>query len=116
MYFPISIFVCSHPAHKTGFLQFFHVSYNTEGLIKTGTVLTFSDGTKYEAVIKGDINGDGVVDSKDILRLKNDLLSRSKLNGVYFAAADLYNDNKLDAKDMLKLQRGILEKEEISQL
>ncbi len=93
-----------------------HVSYNTNGLIKTGTILTFSDGTKYEAVVKGDINGDGEVDSKDILRLKNDLLSRSKLNGVYFAAADLYNDNKLDAKDMLKLQRGILEKEEISQL
>ena len=60
-----------------------HVSYNTEGLIKTGTVLTFSDGTKYEAVIKGDLTGDNTVNSADILKIRQYFLGQTNISQLY---------------------------------
>lgn len=93
-----------------------HVSYNTEGLIKTGTVLTFSDGTKYEAVIKGDLTGDGVINSADILRLRQHLLGNNILKGSFLAASDLTGDNTVNSADILKIRQYLLGQTNISQL
>lgn len=93
-----------------------HVSYNTEGLIKTGTILTFSDGTKYEAVIKGDLTGDGVINSADILRLRQHLLGNNILKGSFLAASDLTGDNTVNSADILKIRQYLLGQTNISQL
>ncbi len=93
-----------------------NVSYNTEGLIKTGTILTFSDGTKYEAVLKGDLTGDGVINSADILRLRQHLLGNNILKGAYLAASDLTGDNNVNSADILKIRQYLLGQTNISQL
>lgn len=93
-----------------------HVSYNTDGLIKTGTILTFSDGTKYEAVIKGDLTGDGVINSADILRLRQHLLGNNILKGSFLAASDLTGDNTVNSADILKIRQYLLGQTNISQL
>lgn len=58
-------------------------------------------------VIKGDINGDGVCDAKDMARLKRYLADDVKypLTKEQEKAADVNGDNVVDAKDMAKIKR-----------
>ncbi len=93
-----------------------HVTYSNDDIIKTGTILTFNDGTKYEAVVKGDLTGDGAVNSADILRLRQHLLGNNILKGAYGASGELTGDNEINSADLLKLRQYLLGQTNISQL
>jgi beta-N-acetylglucosaminidase len=73
-------------------------------VIKTLT----SASTTFEIAINGDVNGDGVVDIKDLLRVQKHLLGTVNLSGVTSVAADDNYDGKINVQDLLRIQKSIL--------
>lgn len=71
-----------------------------EDLIKTGQVLMFEDN-QYILVVKGDTNGDGKADLKDMLNLNKHRLNKGKILDEFAIAGDVDRDNRLDLKDIL---------------
>ncbi len=92
------------------------VSYNTDNIIATGTKITFSDGASYTAVVYGDLTGDGLINSADLLRLRQHLLGTKELNDAYLKAADLTGDGTVNSADLLKLRQYLLGQTNINQL
>jgi beta-N-acetylglucosaminidase len=91
---------------------------DASGSAKTGSVATGdivnvydSSGNKlasYSAVVKGDVNGDGVIDILDIVRIKNQMLDTTLLSGAYMSAADIDGNGAVDLIDIVKAKNMIL--------
>jgi alpha-L-fucosidase 2 len=60
--------------------------------------------------IKGDINGDRVVDIFDMVRYRKALIEEITLSGLAYSNADMNADNKNNVADILLLQKQILGK------
>lgn len=76
-----------------------------------GTGYTFiNKDTKKEYVIikKGDVNGDGVINAADYIRLKNYILGTRTLDSSQSSAADANNDAQLNAADYIRIKNYIL--------
>lgn len=94
-------------------------SENT-GYIETGNKITLYDTEgkmvkQYEAVVYGDMNGDGKISNVDLVLLQKQLLKITELSGVYSEAANVSRDDKVSNKDLVMLQKHILNIEQISQ-
>ena len=59
-------------------------------------------------MIVGDVNGDGTVNSVDLLRAQKHILGLGELAGPYLTAADSNRDGKVDSVDLLRTQKYIL--------
>ncbi len=81
--------------------------------IGTGTTFTYN-GETYTAVVYGDLNGDGIINSGDLLKMRQHLLGTSTLNGAYLEAARLVNNN-INSADLLRLRQHLLGTNKISQ-
>lgn len=83
--------------------------------IGTGSKLVLLDASgnkvhEYEFLLYGDLDGDGLINSKDALVLQKHILEIKILEGIYYKAGNLSkNGNSPSALDMLKLQKHILE-------
>lgn len=82
------------------------------GALSTGDkvrlkTLTSAEKT-YEFAINGDVNGDGSVDIKDLLRVQKHLLGTVNLAGSSAQAADNNYDGKINVQDLLRIQKYIL--------
>lgn len=75
-----------------------------EDLIKTGQVLT-TENHNYILVVKGDVNGDGKTDIKDILRINRHRLNKLQLTNEFLKAGCVDEDEKSDIKDILTINR-----------
>lgn len=80
-----------------------------DDIISTGTLLSCGD-TQLNIVIKGDITGDGVVDTSDIIHIKYHFLKKLQLEGPYFVAADTSEDGAVNLTDYLQMQQYLLKK------
>lgn len=84
----------------------------SDGVIATGDKLILKTLTSaqatYDLAINGDVNGDAIVDIKDLLRVQKHLLGTSTLSGIYNVAADNNFDNNLTVQDLLRIQKHIL--------
>lgn len=58
--------------------------------------------------IKGDVTGDGEVDSTDYLRIKGQFLGKYTLEGIAFEAGEVTNDGEIDSTDYLKIKSHFL--------
>lgn len=90
------------------------------GNIGTGNKITLYDTSgamvkQYDAVVYGDINGDGKISNADLVLLQKQLLKISELSGIYSEAANVSKDDKISNKDLVMLQKHILNIEQISQ-
>ena len=87
----------------------------TEGIIGTGSKLNFlkDDGNiaaEYEFILYGDLNGDGAINSLDMLKLQKHILEINILEGLYYKAGNLSKDGSSPSSlDMLKIKKHILE-------
>lgn len=82
-----------------------NVSGNT--LVGTGFVISYQ-GANYTVIVKGDLNGDGNVDSKDYLSVKRTILGTLTLNDSQNKAACLGDTSVPNARDYLKIKRHFL--------
>lgn len=105
---------------------------DNDGIVATGNILQIlsADGTtilkELPMVIFGDVNGDGLIDGKDMLYVCRHILQVNILPGVYAEAADVRWDTTvydeqgrkttdITGVDMLYIQRHILEIAYVSQ-
>lgn len=96
-------------------------SYGNE--VTAGTIATnmkidlLIDGTEYHytVVVKGDVNGDGLIYATDYVKIKNHIMGRANLQGAYLLAADIDNDGNIFAIDYVRIKNYIMGKGTIKQ-
>ncbi len=81
--------------------------------VGTGTKVQILDGTnvlqEYTIVIYGDISGDGLVDSTDLLMLRQHMLNIKVLKDCYFKSGNIFKtDTIIDSTDLLMMRQHML--------
>ena len=90
----------------------------SSGNIATNMKITLTINQKqynYTVVVKGDVNGDGLIYATDYVRIKNHIMGKKKLEGAYLKAADINNDNNIYATDYVRIKNYIMGKGTIEQ-
>lgn len=86
------------------------------GAFVTGDKITIkgtSDSKTFRIAVRGDINGDGVVDLKDFVLVQSHILEKSILTDVKFYAGDVNYDGKIVLADFVLVQSHILKKQSL---
>ena len=87
-----------------------NIKSNNE-LIATGNRIIISNGTTsatYTYVVRGDLNGDGEINSADLLRIRQHLLGINKLTGPYLTSSLLASGTEVNSADLLKIRQHLL--------
>lgn len=81
-------------------------------LVATGATVCLASNHDVGAVIvmRGDVNGDGMVNTTDYLRIKSYFLKTTHLTGAYASAADCDGDGKITTSDYLRVKSYFMEK------
>ena len=81
-----------------------------DDILATGDVLQLKNTDKqYEIAVAGDLNKDGEVDIKDLVKIRKTILGLTELSGVEEHAADANMDNKdIGINDLVKIRKIIL--------
>ena len=89
------------------------------GVLATGDTVTITSNgeTKtFTVVIYGDLTGDGVVNSSDLLRMRQHLIGTKPLNDAYLKAGNVIKtDNVINSSDLLRMRQHLLNKTKIEQ-
>lgn len=123
--------ITSFPVDVTTFAAKFTVGngtvkfLNSKGGTLTGNVATGSKVVLYDknntqkaiytVVIYGDVNGDGKVNSRDLLAIQKNNIRVAGLSGVYSTAADVNRDGKINSRDLLAVQKHNIKVQTIKQ-
>lgn len=81
--------------------------------IGTGYTITI-DGKTYTAIVKGDTNGDGKIDSSDYVRIKNHLRKKETMSAAEQLGADVAGEGKVTSSDYVKIKNYLRKKESIT--
>ena len=86
---------------------------NENDLVGTGSKVvitkTNNEIKEYEAILYGDVNGDGKINSVDLLILQRHILEIKKLDEIFITAGNVRKDGtKPSSVDLLLIQRHIL--------
>lgn len=65
------------------------------------------NGNTYVLTIKGDTNGDGAINSADLLKVVKHLTGASVLEGAYLKASDCNGDGIINSADLLKVVKHL---------
>ena len=88
---------------------------SNDSLVGTGNRVIY-DGQELVVVLYGDVNGDGKINSVDLLVLQRHILEIDMLSGVFLNAGNISKDGKNPSSyDSLLIQRHILEFQIIKQ-
>jgi hypothetical protein len=84
------------------------VQISGNSLCTTGCIAMLSYGVNtveaLEIVISGDVDGNGIVDSTDYLKIKNLFATSSTIDGAYFIAADTDADGQITSTDYIRVK------------
>ena len=85
---------------------------STNNLIFTGSKTKIYDSgnliKEFTNVVTGDINGDGIINSADLLKIRQHLIGVKPLNGIYFTASDINYDNTVNSADLLRIRQHLI--------
>ncbi len=85
---------------------------NNKQLLYTGgkTRITYGSDIykEYLNIVIGDINGDGAINSADLLKIRQHLLGTNILTGAYFLSSDINYDNTINSADLLRVRQHLL--------
>lgn len=85
---------------------------SSNNLIYTGSKTRIYDSgnliKKFTNVVTGDITGDGIINSADLLKIRQHLIGVKPLNGIYFTASDINYDNTVNSADLLKIRQHLI--------
>lgn len=76
--------------------------------IATGDILTTSAGDKYTLIVTGDLNKDGKLNLKDLVKMRKYFLDGNNLDENEILAADCNFDGKINLKDLVKMRLMLL--------
>lgn len=79
-----------------------NIANSASGTLKTGEKVKVGSKS-YTVAMLGDANGDGKVNSADLLKVVNHLNGNSTLTSTYKASADINEDGKINSADLLKI-------------
>ena len=80
-------------------------------ILATGDSVTITSGndTKtFTVVIYGDLTGDGIINSADLLKMRQHLIGSTKLAKAYNIAANINKDEVINSGDLLKLRQHLI--------
>ena len=80
--------------------------------VVTGDKITIN-GSTYTIAVKGDISGDGRINSSDYVTTANHVLRKKILTGHQLVAADINGDGRVNSSDYVALANHILNKKKI---
>jgi len=101
---------------ELGFRVKYEIQRNGQTLAKTETIATgdtliTENKDTYTLIVAGDINKDGIVNIKDVVKMRIYLLERNNLDAVELLAADANVDAKpLNIKDLVRMRIMVLNK------
>ena len=83
----------------------YYENLTEDGKLRTGSKILLNGEEKYTVVIKGDTNGDGLANIKDMIKINNYRLYGTTTNfeNIYQDAADVNKDGSVDIKDMIRI-------------
>ena len=81
---------------------------NEKDNIATGDILTTSAGDKYTIIVTGDMNKDGKLNLKDLVKMRKYLLDGNNLDENEMLSADCNFDGKINLKDLVKMRLMLL--------
>ena len=62
----------------------------------------------YDIARIGDLTGDGVIDSSDLLKMRKHMLKEDTLEGAFFIAGDIVENETINSGDLLRLKQHLL--------
>lgn len=74
--------------------------------VGTGSTVR-NEGVTYGFVVLGDVDGNGIVDARDYIRVRRDFLGTYDIEGLCELSADCNGDGKISATDYLMVRRHI---------
>ena len=78
----------------------------TNRKLRTGdkVIFNYSSGDiDYVLSVIGDVNGDGIIDCKDIMEISNGIVGNKKLDNLGSLSGDIDNNGKMDIRDIIKM-------------
>ena len=80
-----------------------------DGTAKVGTGMkVYKNSEIAQVVLLGDVNGDGNIDSADIVSMKYNILFEPAVSSAVAKAEDILKDGSLSVSDMIELKRHLV--------
>lgn len=88
------------------------IKQGADDIMATGDTVTITSGSEtktFTVAIYGDLNGDGIINSADLLKMRQHLIGSSSLNGAYKMAANITKvDDTINSADLLRLRQHLI--------